>query len=268
MTYEYETFSEAWFGELGRAMNEGEESSPRGMKTSELRWRQFSVKDPMTFPVAAKGRTFRDAIGVLEAVSLVGQFSVPELFTSRFTKFGDFLDDGVFHGAYATRAHGALGELVSLLTADPDSRQGVISVFDSTRDLNRAKRDIPCTVALHFMRRGQALELNVTMRSNDLWLGTPYDFTQFGVLQASIAQALGLVPGLYVHSVGSLHLYERDLGSALRVLRPEQGPSLGFPLWHADDIAGITKRARDLALAPDFFPRTGFEAWAWSMLHG
>lgn len=269
MKYGY--FSEAWVHELRETLDYGETTQPRGMWTNERRWVQVEVEDSMSFPVKAFGRSFRDVIGVLEALSLVGQFSVPELFTRRVAKFGDFLDGGVFHGAYATRAHGALGDAVELLERDPDSRQVVISVFDSTRDLNRLKKDIPCTIAAHFMRRGRELELNVTMRSNDLWLGTPYDFTQFGVLQASVAQALGLEPGKYVHSVGSLHIYERDFDAAQAIEGFERTASMAFPLWYCpggSSIAAITKRARDLALADDFVPMTEWEAWAWSMMFG
>lgn len=270
MSQLFGSFSEAWACKLLDLMS-GETASPRGMATREERWAQFAVSDPLSFPVDVLGRRMRDVIGVLEALALVGQFNVPELFTQRVPKFAEFLDDGIFHGAYGPRAHGALGDLVQLLERDPDSRQAVISVFDSSRDLNRAKRDIPCTIALHFMVRGDELELNVTMRSNDIWLGTPYDFTQFAVLQATVAQVLGLRPGIYVHSVGSLHLYERDLEAARRVDGYDLGPSMEFPLWHTESgsMGAISKRARDLALgAEGFMPVTQFEAWAWTLLHG
>lgn len=260
----YRTFSEAYYDAVFTVAEGGVAASPRGMGTRDLRWAQLRVIDSLTFPVAVEGREFRDIIGVLEALSLVGQFSVPELFTSRVKKFADFLDDGVFHGAYGARAHGALGDVVSLLERDPDSRQAVISVFDSQRDLDRAKRDIPCTIAMHFRQADEKLELNVTMRSNDVWLGTPYDFTQFAVAQASVAQALGIEPGPYIHSVGSLHMYDRDEEAARKLVRPVS-TSVRFPLWsplRCRTMGDISARARDLAFSRDFVPHTQFEAWA------
>ncbi len=264
----HNTFSEAWVDELYRVQEDGELTAPRGQTTCEIRWSQIEVVDSMSFPVKAVGRDFRNVIGVLEALSLVGQVNVPETFTARVAKFGEFLDDGIFHGAYGPRAHGALGDVVQLLERDPDSRQAVITVFDSSRDLNRVKKDIPCTIALHLMRRGDKLELNVTMRSNDIWLGTPYDFTQFAVLQASVAQALGLTPGKYFHSAGSLHLYERNFESADAIHLGELNPmSMDFPLWaDVDSIGGISKRARDLLFNPYFVPKTMFESWAFELL--
>ena len=265
----YNNFSWAWVDELWELIDGGAMVAPRGFPIRETRWSQFTVLDPLSFPVSVQGRDFRHVIGVLEALSLVGQFNVPELFTKRVGNFAKFMDDGVFHGAYATRAHGALGDLVSLLKRDPDTRQGVISVFDSSRDLDRQKKDIPCTIALHFMRRESELEMNAIMRSNDIWLGTPYDFTQFAVLQASVAQAVGVRPGTYVHSASSLHLYERDLEAAEKVSRETHGASMPFPLWGCDDDIGeISKRARELAFGNDFFPVTEFEAWAWQELFG
>jgi thymidylate synthase len=277
----YPTFSEAWFREINETRARGELSYPRGFTTRERKWVQFAVDDSLSFPVAAEGRRFADVIGVLEGLSLVGQVSIPETFTGRIKKFADFTDHGIFHGAYAARAHGMLGDLVDLFERDRDTRQGVISVFDSSRDLNRQKRDIPCTLSLHFMRRAgiipgvdiDDLEVQVSMRSNDMWLGTPYDFTQFAILQASLAQALHMLPGRYVHVAGSLHLYERDL-AALQNVSGSAEPggrlpgAMSFPLWSGENtIADISSRARGLLLAPEAYPdKTEFEAWAKGLL--
>lgn len=61
------------------------------------------------------------------------------------------------------------------------------------------------------------------MRSNDLWLGTTYDVMQFVMLQASIASVLKAGVGKYVHTAGSLHLYERDWDKA-RAVTPSNEP--------------------------------------------
>lgn len=266
---DYETFGGAWLSELRIVESAGDRVSPRGQDTYELRFRQFSVEDPMTFPVKVAGRDFRDVIGVLEGLSLVGQVAVPEVFTDRVKNFANFTDGGVFHGAYAVRAHGLLTDLMALLEKDPSTRQAVLSVFDSTRDLNRAKRDIPCTLSLHFIRRMSELELGVTMRSNDMWLGTPYDFTQFAILQASVAQALDLTPGRYTHTAGSLHVYVRDVPKMLSLTHVELSRT-GFPLWKTDsDLGAISERARRLLLDPSAFKaQTDFEVWARDLLLG
>jgi len=75
---------------------------------------------------------------------------------------------------------------------------------------HRASKDVPCTVSLHFMVRSGALELVVYMRSNDVWLGWPYDVVMFTVLQEAMATDLGLELGQYTHVDGSLHLYDTN----------------------------------------------------------
>lgn len=267
--------TEAWLKALREVRDTGAESSPRGMPTRELLWQQLEVRDPMSFPMQVEGREMRDVIGVLEGLSLVGEFSVPEIFTDRVKKFAQFMDHGVFWGSYGARAHGAFADAVELLRRDPDSRQAVVTLFDSRRDLNRQKADIPCTISLQAITRVRRngpeeqdwatyLDLGVSMRSNDLWLGTPYDLVQFSIFQASLAQAVGALPGRYVHRVGSLHLYERDAERADE-LRFLGGPSMPFPLWGQASPAGIQSRARMLALG-QLKPATDFEVWADRLL--
>ena len=53
------------------------------------------------------------------------------------------------------------------------------------------------------------------MRSNDLWLGFPYDVFQFTCMQVLMSMELGIELGSYTHIAGSLHIYERDFKKAL-----------------------------------------------------
>lgn len=265
----YANHSSAWFNELVDTVERGNTRKPRGFPTRERQWVQFEVANPLTFPLHVGGREFADVIGVLEGLSLVGQFSVPEAFTDRIKKFREFTDAGIFHGSYGARVHGRLGDLTELLQTDRDTRQAVLTIYDSRSDLGAQKRDIPCTIALQFLLRGDELEVRTTMRSNDLWLGTPYDLAQFSILQASVAQAIGAQPGLYAHSVGSLHVYERDLDKYQRLTGPgyQANWAMPFPLWAGEGIADIGSRARRLLLDPHFSPETSFEQWAHELLH-
>jgi hypothetical protein len=71
--------------------------------------------------------------------------------------------------------------------------------------------DLPCTLSMQFIRRGEHLHCSVCMRSNDVWLGLPYDVFCFSTIQRLVAHRLGLKAGKYIHNVGSLHVYTRDL---------------------------------------------------------
>lgn len=100
-----------------------------------------------------------------------------------------------------------------LMRKRPETRQAVVTMWDSS-DIGEAivgqANDVPCTIALQFLPRGGRLHAHCFMRSNDAWLGMPYDVFCFTTVQAILARRLGLELGEYCHSVGSMHLYERN----------------------------------------------------------
>ena len=59
------------------------------------------------------------------------------------------------------------------------------------------------------------------MRSNDLWLGFPYDVFQFTCMQVLMSMELGIELGSYTHIAGSLHMYKRDFDKAIERYKEE-----------------------------------------------
>ena len=96
----------------------------------------------------------------------------------------------------------------NLLKKDSNTRQAVIHI--KTAD-NKESKDVNCTVCLQFFIRHDKLYLTVYMRSNDIWLGFPYDVFQFTCMQILMSMQLGIGLGTYTHVAGSLHLYKRNL---------------------------------------------------------
>ena len=247
--------------------------APRGQPTTEINgpW-GFRILNPDVMPIAAEGREFRHAITAAEGLSLVGQTSIPEIVVDRVGAFRKFLKSSVFWGAYGPRVAGDIGNVVELLKKDPDSRQAVLTIFDADRDLGRTDQlDLPCTVAIQFLLREGSLEMFVTMRSNDVWLGLPYDLGQFAMLQAAVAQSLGVGMGTYTHVAGSMHLYDRDREKAAAVAYDEPRDPIRMPWWGADDIGTIARRARRILLGQtttDLDHMTDFEYWLTEALWG
>lgn len=97
--------------------------------------------------------------------------------------------------------------VVNLLREHRETRQALIHIKAPD---NIPSKDVNCTVALQFIIRDDKLYLTVYMRSNDLWLGFPFDVFQFANMQVLMAMELGCGLGTYTHIAGSLHLYERD----------------------------------------------------------
>lgn len=101
-------------------------------------------------------------------------------------------------------------KIIELLKFDPNSRRAVININTPNKNVIETK-DEPCTIALQFRIRNNKLYCTAMMRSNDIWLGLPYDVAFFTELQKFIADALGVGYGSYTHFDVSLHVYERDI---------------------------------------------------------
>lgn len=102
-----------------------------------------------------------------------------------------------------------------LLQNNPNSRQAVIHIKEARDLITHPTKDLNCTIALQFILRNNKLDLIATMRSNDIWLGLPYDLFNFTCMQIQMAMELGVEIGTYYHNAASLHLYKGDVDKCL-----------------------------------------------------
>lgn len=93
------------------------------------------------------------------------------------------------------------------LNNNPNSRRAVIHIKEPS---DKDSKDVNCTVCLQFFIRDEKLYCTTYMRSNDIWLGYPYDVFQFTCMQILMSMELGIELGTYTHIAGSLHLYGRN----------------------------------------------------------
>ena len=100
-----------------------------------------------------------------------------------------------------------LDEVISLLKANPRTRQAAISIYDR-KEGYMYDNDTPCTYAVQFTIVRQKLNMCVTMRSNDLWYGFCNDQYCFSKLQELVAIETGYPIGTYYHFAHNLHLYD------------------------------------------------------------
>lgn len=168
------------------------------------------------------GRGVNTKLAAVEALQLISGNYYHDLVVAAAPTFEDVLVDleDPRYGAYGPRTVEQIANCVAILRADPLTRQAVVSIWNEV-DLTHVG-DKPCTVFLQFLVRPDAntmmaLELHVHMRSQDVWLGTPYDVFMFTQLQHTVAHDLGLPVGKYVHHTTSLHIYERNVAATLKL---------------------------------------------------
>jgi thymidylate synthase len=200
----------------------GRPVNPRGLATREVLGVHLCLTEPRRRLVYAPPvRVLNPAFAVAEAVWILSGSDDPWIFDYN-RALRRYTDDGRLRGAYGPRLRrwgdevDQLDRVRQLLLRDPDSRQAVVQLFDPGRDW-AGHRDVPCTVGYRFFIRSGHLHMHTTMRSQDLWLGFPYDVFAATVLQELLAGWLGVELGEYHHHVDSLHLYEPDRPHAMQL---------------------------------------------------
>lgn len=140
------------------------------------------------------------------------------LFTSNWNRMSD--DGKTVNSNYGNIIQNEYGfnqfeYCYDLLKNEPNTRQATIHIKTPRDTRVNPTKDLNCTVYLQlFIRKGK-LYMIAHMRSNDLWMGFPYDVFQFTSIQIMMAMKLGVKLGTYTHVVDSLHMYERDYRKAL-----------------------------------------------------
>ena len=151
-------------------------------------------------------------------------------------------DDGeTVNSAYGYRIFEKFGfnqldYCIEKLKANPYDRQCVIHIKEAS---NKPTKDTPCTCLLQFTCFKNKLNLHVYMRSNDIWLGLPYDIAFFTCVQQYVAYKTGISLGYYYHTVGDLHLYEQHWGKGIEktindAIEPTYNYSWEFTLERID----------------------------------
>jgi len=113
------------------------------------------------------------------------------------------------YGYQWERGH-QLDKVVQQLKDNPNTRQAAISIYDG-KEINKYRKDTPCTYAVQFTVLDNKLNMCVTMRSNDLWFGFCIDQYCFSKLQELVSERTKYDIGTYYHFAHNLHLYDDQL---------------------------------------------------------
>ena len=228
-----------------KAILTGDRVSPRGLTTRELLCTQMqiphSAREPNTLPsIHNKARGLNYAFHVVETLQYILHENDPKTLAFYNPNVAEFANEqtGKFDGAYGPRLK--LGHVIEHLAHNPESRQAVQPIFcprDQLELVGKSK-DVPCTLSLHFLVRDEVLHMIVTMRSNDVLWGWPYDVMAFNVIQNLVANRLELSLGSYFHNVASLHMYEDRFDEVKKVIKCRDSNSVPKPprLGEGEDL--------------------------------
>lgn len=229
-------FNHLWNNVIATLLGINKEQASRAGDTREVIGASLYLETALSGLLTHPGRNMSLHYAGAELIWYLSGTADIEMLTAYAPSYTRFvqgpMDDKIHaYGAYGPRILHAVKDLIEILESNPESRQAIVGIWQS-RDLAGARMkgfgDIPCTLSLQYLVRGGAVHCITTMRSNDVWLGLPYDVFCFTAIQAMVATDLGYKVGSYTHNVGSLHLYAKNFEKAYDARKVEYPRDIGY----------------------------------------
>lgn len=139
----------------------------------------------------------------------------------------EFIDDTPIMGFWRKNID-QIKEVIKSIKEDPYSRRHIVNAWN-VGELGLMNL-MPCHFTFQFYVRNGKLSCMYTMRSNDFFLGSPYNIASYALLTHMIAHVCGLEVGELIYSGGDVHLYTNHIEQAkLQLTRePKPLPTLKF----------------------------------------
>ncbi len=114
-------------------------------------------------------------------------------------------------------------QVVDSIRNNPDSRRHIVSAWN-VGDLDRMALP-PCHLLFQFYVANGELSCQMYQRSCDIFLGVPFNIASYALLTMMMAQATGLKPGEFIHTLGDAHIYMNHLEQVrLQLTREPMSP--------------------------------------------
>jgi len=125
-------------------------------------------------------------------------------------------------------------QILDMIKNNPDSRRIIVNAWN-VADIDKMALP-PCHAFFQFNVMGDRLDLQLYQRSADTALGVPYNIASYAILLQMVAQECGLIPGVFVHTLGDTHVYSNHIeGLKEQLSRPTHDlPQLEIakkPFW-------------------------------------
>lgn len=153
--------------------------------------------------------------------------------------------------------------LVHGLIENPHSRRHIVSAWNplalDAMALPPCHAFFQCHVNPHTGR----LDLMLTQRSADLFLGVPFNIASYSLLMHILGRMIGREPGYFIHSIGDLHLYDNHVDMMDAVVKRSMREKDNHPMLEMPDGIGTLggKSVDDYikALRVEDFQITGYD---------
>lgn len=207
-------FEENYKTILKHILENGRTRDVRGFKTKELSPFCWTTNSPLDNVLTNPVRKINKAFSIAEWLWMMAGRNDVEMVSFYNKNIATFANGSTFDGAYGPKIKFQLDYVLTSLINDPGCRQAIINIWNPNP---KKSKDIPCTLTMQFLINKDELDMLVNMRSNDAWLGLPYDFYNFTMIQNYVAYKLNLKVGRYTHFAASEHLYSEHFKKAAEI---------------------------------------------------
>lgn len=215
------TVADAYYRTLQQAPGWPSHPSRLG-PANEMLGFQVEVSQPRQNLIICEPRKFNYRYMIAETIwNMLNRCDISSLkkFSKGIDKFiEDQPDRTRVHWAYGPQVAPEMYPLMERLFKHRGTRRALLKPGRVHGNRTAGQGTPPCTEVIQFLERDGYLHCFVYMRSNDAFLGFPYDMFTFTTWQCAIARALDLKPGLYHHYAASMHLYAKYHKRAAGVL--------------------------------------------------
>jgi thymidylate synthase len=112
--------------------------------------------------------------------------------------------------------------IINQLRHHPDSRRIILSAWNPMVLHEQALP--PCHYAAQFRVINGKLNCMLNMRSNDVFLGAPFNIASYSLLTHILAREVGLEVGDFVHTIGDAHIYSNHFDQVREQLSRNEYP--------------------------------------------
>lgn len=111
---------------------------------------------------------------------------------------------------------------IDLIKNDPGSRRIIVDSWAAS--FTDQMTLTPCHCMYQFYVRGEYLDMQLIVRSNDVFLGQPFNIAQYSLLLMMVSMVTGKHPGTLTYITGDTHIYLNHLDQVKLQLTREPRP--------------------------------------------
>ncbi len=233
-----------YLGLLQKILDEGVDRDDRtGVGTRGIFGHQMRFDLSKGFPLVTTKKVYAKAFIYETLWFLKGDTNIKYLNDHGVSIWDEWADKkgelGPVYGKQWVRWEGPNGEKINqiaqvqdMLRNNPDSRRIIVSAWNVSdiQGLIKGQKSAPpaCHTLFQFFVANNKLSCQLYMRSNDAFLGAPFNIAQYAMLTMMLAQTCNLELGEYIHTNGDVHLYQNHIDQAKLQLtrKPRKLPKL------------------------------------------